>query len=154
MKRISALLLLGGLFVFGESSKDVWILGNDKIDSTFKSIRAADPKKASVSKVVGTFQGHSLSLIQRNGNGVVEVHLHKHDILFVRQGSATLITGGEMIGGKSSGEGEMRGDSIRNGKKQTIHAGDIVQIPATVPHQILLNQGETIAYAAVKVDAP
>ena len=43
---------------------------------------------------------------------------------------------------------------VVNGTKRTIHEGDIIQIPATVPHQILLNPGETVAYAAVKVDAP
>ncbi len=127
---------------------------DQQINSTFASIRAADPKKPSVSKVVGTFSGHSLSLIQRNGNGVVEVHLHKHDMLFVRQGTATLIVGGEVVNGKDTGGGEIRGDSIRNGTKRTINAGDIVQIPAKVPHQLLLNPGETVAYAAVKVDAP
>ncbi|MFL6452358.1 MAG: hypothetical protein ACJ746_32525 [Bryobacteraceae bacterium] len=154
MKRITGLALLGGLFAVAQSSKDVWIMSDQQVNSTFASIRAADPKKPSVAKQVGTFSGHSLSLIQRNANGVVEVHLHKHDMLFVRQGTATLITGGEVVNGKDTGEGEIRGDSIRNGTKHTIHAGDIVQIPATVPHQILLNQGETVGYAAVKVDAP
>jgi mannose-6-phosphate isomerase-like protein (cupin superfamily) len=154
MKRVIGLTLLSGLFVAGQTSKDVWILPDQQVISTFSSIRAADPKKPSVSKVVGTFAGHSLSLIQRNANGVVEVHLHKHDMLFVRQGSGTLIYGGEVVNEKDTGGGEIRGDSIRNGTKRTIHAGDIVQIPATVPHQILLNQGETVAYAAVKIDAP
>ena len=154
MKRILTLTALSGFVVVGQSSKEVWILPDQQINSTFNAIRAADPKKPSVSKTVGTFAGHSLSLIQRNANGVVEVHLHKHDMLFVRQGSATLISGGEVVNGKDTGSGEIRGDSIRNGTKRTIQAGDIVQIPATVPHQILLNPGETIAYAAVKVDAP
>jgi mannose-6-phosphate isomerase-like protein (cupin superfamily) len=153
MKRILGLAALSGLFVLAQSSKDTWILPDGQINSTFASIRAADPKKPSVSKTVGTFDGHSLSLIQRNANGVVEVHMHKHDMLFVRQGNATLISGGEVVNGKDTGGGEIRGDSIRNGTKRTIHTGDIIQIPATVPHQLLLNPGETVAYAAVKVDA-
>lgn len=154
MKRVIVLAVLGGFFALAQASKDVWILGNKEVESTFSSIRAADPKKPSVSKVVGTFQGHSLSLIQRNADGVVEVHLHKHDILFVRQGTATLVTGGEVVNGKPSGEGEIRGDSIKGGSRRTISAGDIVQIPATVPHLLLIKSGETVAYAAVKVDAP
>jgi mannose-6-phosphate isomerase-like protein (cupin superfamily) len=155
MKRITGLAVVSGLFAVAQQpSKDVWIMPDGQVNSTFVSIRTADPKKPSVSKVVGTFAGHSLSLIQRNGNGVVEVHLHKHDMFFVRQGTATLIVGGEVVNGKDTGGGEIRGDSIRNGTKRTIHTGDIVQIPATVPHQILLNPGDTVAYAAVKVDAP
>ena len=154
MKRLIGIAALSGLFAVAESSKDVWILPDAQIDSTFKSIRAADPKKPSVSKVVGTFAGHSLMLIQRNANGEVEVHLHKHDMVFVRQGTATLAYGGEVVNGKDTGPGEIRGASIRNGTNRTIHAGDIVQIPATVPHQIMLNPGKTVAYAAVKIDAP
>jgi len=153
MKRILGLAALSGIFVLAQSSKHAWILPDGQINSTLASIRAADPKKPSVSKVVGTFDGHSLSLIQRNANGVVEVHLHKHDMLFIRQGSATLISGGEVVNGKDAGEGEIRGDSIRNGTKRGLHTGDIIQIPATVPHQILLNPGGTVAYAAVKVDS-
>lgn len=153
MKRILGLAALSGLFAVAQSSKDVWILPDQQVSSTFASIRAADPKKPIVSKVVGTFAGHSLTLIERNANGVVEVHQHKHDMMFVRQGSATLISGGEVVNGKDTGGGEIRGDSIRNGTKRTIKTGDIIQIPATVPHQILLNPGETVAYAAVKVDA-
>jgi mannose-6-phosphate isomerase-like protein (cupin superfamily) len=137
-----------------QPSKDVWILDNQQVDSTFASMRGADPKKPVLSKVVGTFSGHSLSLIERNASGVVEVHLHKHDLVFVREGSATLVTGGEVVNGKDTGSGEIRGDSIRDGKKRTVHTGDIVQIPAAVPHQFLLNSGEKVAYAAVKVDAP
>ncbi len=153
MKRILGLAALGGLFVMAKSSKETWILPDAQINSTFSSIRAADPKKPVVSKVVGNFDGHSLMLIQRNGNGVVEVHMNKHDVLFVREGSATLVFGGEVVNGKDTGQGEIRGDSIRNGTKRTIHTGDIIQIPATVPHQLLLNSGETVAYAAMKVDA-
>jgi mannose-6-phosphate isomerase-like protein (cupin superfamily) len=154
MKRIFGLAALSGLLVVGQSSKDVWILPDQQANSTFASIRAADPKKPVVSKVVGTFAGHSLTLIQRNANGVVEVHMHKHDMMFIREGSATLIYGGEVVNGKDTEAGEIRGDSIRNGTKRTIHTGDIIQIPATVPHQLMLNPGETVAYAAVKVDAP
>ena len=154
MKRIVEIAALGGLLAVGQASKDAWVLPDGHIKSTFASIRAADPKKPIGSKVVGTFAGHSLTLIERTGNGVVEVHVHKHDMMFVRQGSATLIYGGEVVNGKDTGAGEIRGDSIRNGTKRTIHTGDIIQIPATVPHQIMLNPGETVAYAAVKVDAP
>src|SRR5207248_10549405 len=56
-------------------------LPDAQIDSTFAAIRAADPKKPIVSKVMGTFDGHSLMLIERKANGAVEVHQHKHDML-------------------------------------------------------------------------
>jgi mannose-6-phosphate isomerase-like protein (cupin superfamily) len=153
MKRLIGIAALSALFAVADSSKDVWFLPDAQVNSTLASIRAADPKKPSVSKVVGTFPGHSLMLIQRNANGEVEVHQHKHDLVFVREGAATLVYGGEVVNGKETGPGEIRGASIRNGTKRSIHAGDIIQIPATVPHQVMLNPGQTVAYAAVKIDA-
>jgi mannose-6-phosphate isomerase-like protein (cupin superfamily) len=153
MKLGSFLAVLGGLVLFAQSGNDVWIFSDQQVASTFSNIRKADPNKPTVSKVVGTFPGHSVMLIQRNGNGEVEVHARKHDIVFVREGSAVLVTGGKVVSGKDTGEGEVRGQSIEGGVNHTIRAGDIIQIPAKVPHQILLKQGETVAYVAVKVDA-
>ena len=154
MKRAAGLLALTALFAIAQSSsKDAWILTDQEVNTTFSSIRAANPKNAMVSKLVGRFAGNSLSLIERSADGVPEVHLHKQDLVFVRQGTATLISGGEVVNGKEGAGGEIRGESIRNGTKRTIHAGDIIQVPAAVPHQMLLSPGETVSYAAVKVDA-
>ncbi len=37
------------------------------------------------------------------------------------------------------------------GTKQEVAAGDVVHIPAGVPHQMLLPQGGTITYFVVKI---
>ena len=55
MKRIVGLAALSGLFVVRTVVKRYLDLPDGQIDSTFASIRAADPKKPSVSKAVGTF---------------------------------------------------------------------------------------------------
>ncbi|MFL6417083.1 MAG: hypothetical protein ACJ74Y_15580 [Bryobacteraceae bacterium] len=155
MKRAAGLLALTAFFAIAQSSpKDAWVLTDGEVNTTFSAIRAANPTAPTVSKLAGRFSGNSLSLIQRNADGVVEVHLHKQDLIFVRQGSATLMSGGEVVNGKEGPAGEIRGDSIRNGTKRTIHVGDIIQVPAAVPHQMLLSPGETVAYVAIKVDMP
>src|SRR4051812_9461196 len=87
MKRTILLAAFGGVFAVAQSSKDVWVMNDQQVNSTLASIRGADPNKPVVGKQVGTFAGHSLTLIQRNANGEVEVHMHKHDMVFVRQGA-------------------------------------------------------------------
>jgi mannose-6-phosphate isomerase-like protein (cupin superfamily) len=154
MRRGAGLFALTVFFAIAQSPKDAWVLTDQEVNATFSSIRAADPKNPIVSKLVGRFGGPSLSLIQRNADGVPEVHLHKQDVIFVRQGSATLVSGGEVVNGKEGPSGEIRGESIRNGTKRTLHPGDIIQVPAAVPHQMLVSPGETVAYAAIKIDAP
>ena len=153
MKLILGFVFLGVLAVLAANKKEIWIFSGEQVDSTLKALRAGDKAKPSVSKTIGSFGNHSVMLVERNGNGVVEVHLHKNDVILVREGAGRLITGGEVIGGKNTEDGEIRGDSIKGGVEHTIRTGDIIEIPATVPHQVLLKPGETVSYAAIKVDA-
>jgi mannose-6-phosphate isomerase-like protein (cupin superfamily) len=75
-------------------------------------------------------------------------HGKKADLYLIRSGEATLTTDGELInpkpatGGAGAKEGDIDGDGIRNGKSRTVRAGDVIFIPAGVPHQITAVNGE------------
>jgi mannose-6-phosphate isomerase-like protein (cupin superfamily) len=75
-------------------------------------------------------------------------HGKKADLYLIRSGEATLTTDGELInpkpatGGAGAKEGDIDGDGIRNGRSRTVRAGDVVFIPAGVPHQITAVNGE------------
>ena len=99
------------------------------------------------------FGNHALSISHRDKNGVVEVHEKLVDILVVQSGEATLTVGGEVIGPKSTGPGEIQGDSIKGGVSKKVSAGDVIHIPAGVPHQFFLDPGKQITYFVVKVAA-
>ena len=66
--------------------------------------------------------------------GQVEVHEHDTDIFYVLEGTATIVTGGKTVGGKTSGAGELRGDTINGGTKRALTKGDVVVIPNGIPH--------------------
>jgi mannose-6-phosphate isomerase-like protein (cupin superfamily) len=66
--------------------------------------------------------------------GQVEVHDQDTDIFYVLEGTATLVTGGKVEGGKTTGPGELRGDKIEGGTAREIKAGEVVVIPNGVPH--------------------
>ena len=87
----------------------------------------------------------------RSKNGGAEIHDNYADFFLVVQGSAKLLTGGTVEDGKTVSPGETRGKSVLNGVETTLNQGDIVHIPATVPHQLLLPQGETFLYFVIKV---
>ncbi len=70
----------------------------------------------------------------RDKAGVVEVHEQDADIIYVLEGSATVVTGGEVIGGKTIAPGEIRGTDIKGGETRTISKGDVVIVPAGTPH--------------------
>ena len=74
-------------------------------------------------------------------------HGKKADLYLIRSGEATLTTDGELINpkpadGAAGGEGDVDGTGIRNGKARVVRSGDVIFIPAGVPHQITGVKGE------------
>src|SRR5271168_3256788 len=74
----------------------------------------------------------------RHKDGGAEVHENYADFFLVVQGHATLLSGGTVKDGKTTSPGEIRGASVQNGDRTNLNEGDIVHIPAAVPHQLLL----------------
>jgi mannose-6-phosphate isomerase-like protein (cupin superfamily) len=102
---------------------------------------------------LGSFENHFAMIIYREGSGEAELHETQADVFVIQSGRATLVVGGAVVGGRTIGPGEIRGSSITGGEKKELAAGDIVHIPAKMPHQILLGQGGQITYFTLKVNA-
>ena len=71
-------------------------------------------------------------------------HGKKADLYLIRSGEATLTTDGQLINPKPGGgtEGDIDGSGIRNGNARVVKVGDVIFIPAGVPHQITAVNGE------------
>jgi mannose-6-phosphate isomerase-like protein (cupin superfamily) len=93
----------------------------------------------------------SATLIYRDGPSEAEAHTDRADFIVVRGGSGTMLIGGKIIGGRASGAGEIRGDSIEGGKPYPVAAGDSLYIPINVPHQFLVQPGQHLVTVIVKV---
>ena len=63
-----------------------------------------------------------------------------------------MLTGGQLVDQKTTAPGEIRGKSVQGGTRQELKAGDVVHIPAGMPHQMLLSDGDTVTYFVVKVE--
>ncbi len=103
---------------------------------------------------LGNFGNHSLMAMYRKGDGEAELHESQADIFVVESGEATLIVGGTVIDGRVTGVGEVRGRAISGGELKGLSPGDIVHIPAKMPHQVLVASGKQVSYVIVKVDVP
>ena len=88
---------------------------------------------------------------RRDTSGVNERHEDATDIFVVQRGRARLLYGGTADGERVTAPGEWRGGTIRNGTERELAQGDIVVIPAGVPHQLLLATGESFYYFVFKV---
>ena len=89
-------------------------------------------------------------ITSRDKSGLSEVHADFIDHIFVQEGGATMILGGEIKEPKETGPGETRGSGVTGGKSFAMRPGDYVYIPAKTVHQMVLAPGQTIRYAVVK----
>jgi mannose-6-phosphate isomerase-like protein (cupin superfamily) len=98
------------------------------------------------------FEHHSWSLAHREKSGVVESHLNRTIVMVVQSGEATLVVGNDVVDAKNTSPTEVRGTSIRNGIERKVSAGDVINMPAGLPHQFLLESGKQITYIDVVVN--
>ena len=99
---------------------------------------------------VGSWGNHSLLAIRRDGDGEAEVHDTQVDVIFVKSGEGTLILGGTVVEPRTTGPGEIRGKSITGGVSKKMVAGDVIHIPAKIPHQMLVPK--SLSFEVVKVE--
>jgi uncharacterized protein GlcG (DUF336 family) len=93
--------------------------------------------------------GYAIHASRRDGPGMAEVHDWETDVLYVLEGSATVITGGTVVDPQVVEPGQTRGPVIRGGERRRIAKGDVMVIPAGVPHWFQDVQGP-LTYFVVK----
>jgi glc operon protein GlcG len=71
---------------------------------------------------------------RRDKAGLAEVHARDTDIIYVLDGTATVVTGGDVVDGRPTDPDEVRGASIRNGETRRLAKGDVLIVPKGTPH--------------------
>jgi glc operon protein GlcG len=87
---------------------------------------------------------------RRIAAGEVELHTYVTDIMYVLEGEATVVTGGEIMQRRQVGPGEYKGASIEGGSTQQLKKGDVMVVPQGVPHWFASVSGPLLYYV-VKV---
>ena len=121
------------------------------IEKALKLVPQAQSADGAAGVKLEEYPNHFTMLTLRHKDGGAEVHENFADIFFVVQGSATLLTGGTVQEREIVSPGEIRGSGILNGKSAILKQGDFAHIPATLPHQLLVAEGESFVYFVIKV---
>jgi len=71
---------------------------------------------------------------RRDKPGQVEVHTLDTDLIYVTDGACTFVTGGTLADGKTIAPNEIRGATLHGGETRKLTKGDVIIVPAGVPH--------------------
>ncbi len=118
-----------------------------------KTTEAAQKSPTGVSlSPIDDFGTYNSILVVRVKTGESERHQFWADQMIVNKGTITLVTGGSMVGEHlvPNQPGETRGSSVKGGEEVVLHAGDVVHIPANVPHWVKIAPGTTTTYLIFK----
>jgi hypothetical protein len=145
-----AALVLGAPTVMLSGDKALVIPDADIKAHATEMIPQAKPT-GSAGDFVARYGNLGLEVSVRTANGVGELHNNFDDLMIVQKGSATLITGGSLVDPKPGADGEVRGTSVAGGESKKISVGDVVIVPAGVPHQILVPAGTVYESLVAKI---
>ena len=105
-------------------------------------------------ETLADYGDHRFRLLYRDADGFPEEHDKIVDVVMVHSGEGTLMVGGTMSGKKgSAATGEYLGTALTGGAMHPLAAGDIVHIPAGIPHSFLVPPGKHITYVLLKFPA-
>jgi mannose-6-phosphate isomerase-like protein (cupin superfamily) len=136
---VATLALAASAFVATSAAPTVTYFPADQVRAAFA--------KGAVLLNNGAYQVHAS---RRDAVGQVEVHVKDTDIIYVLEGTTTFVTGGTMIGGKTTEPDEIRGTDVTGGQTRTLTKGDVIVVPNGTPHWFKEVSGPVIYYV-VKV---
>ena len=120
---------------------------------TFVSAAELAAKVQSASHLVAyeipSVTGRQVLMIRRDETGDAEVHTELDDTIVIERGTARFRVGGTITGNHQIGPTEWRGGTMTGWREYTVSAGDLLLIPAGVPHQAIVTSG-TVSYLTIK----
>ena len=127
----------------------IWTAADLKVHDQALSQHVADDHSSR--ETLADYGDHRFRMLYRDANGNPEQHDNIIDIVMVQSGEGELQLGGTMIGRRSTTAGEYVGTRLDGGERYPIGPGDIVHIPAGIPHSFLVPQGRHITYVLLKI---
>jgi len=82
------------------------------------------------------------------------LHEKSAEVMYVIEGTGTLVTGGKLVDEKRTNAANLSGTSIVDGASQALAKGDILIIPENTPHQVTPAGGAPIILISLHVPRP
>lgn len=94
----------------------------------------------------GSDRNYMVHTSRRDKPGLAEIHSLDTDIIYVLQGTATIVSGGTAVDAKEIAPNEIRGSRIEGGITQKLSKGEVIIVPNNTPHWFKEVNGEFLYY--------
>jgi mannose-6-phosphate isomerase-like protein (cupin superfamily) len=128
-----------------------WTAEDMRTSSKSLAAKAADDSHHAASKPLSDFPHELFMLARREADGQPELHETQADVFVIQSGSATLVVGGTLVNAETTAPHEKRNGAIQGGTRQKLSPGDVVRIPANMPHQLVLDGAQEFSYFVIKI---
>ena len=88
--------------------------------------------------------------VHRTNDSKPEVHARWDDLVIVKSGTGAIEMGDSLVGSEFRAMGERIGGKFHRSYRIVVHPGDIVRIPAVVPHAFIVSGKEPLDYLVIK----
>jgi hypothetical protein len=136
--------------MFAADPQGVVVLKSSDLKSFDKSLAAKlDDRKVAMEEFSNT-SDYQTSIVHREGDCDVELE-SAAALLVIESGHATLVSG-KIVDSKAAAPGDVGGSSEGFIKREStaVAEGDVVFIPANVPHQVLVAAGNRVTYVVIR----
>lgn len=151
MRIVMAIVAVVAFAAQGGGSAGVHVWKSSDIAAKGKALAQKLDAQKVASEVIATEGNRKFMVAHREGSGQAEWHEKEADVMFISAGNVTMIYGGTIADEKTTAPGEKRGTSITGGTEAKLGAGDVLHIPAKIPHQMILAPGAQVTYFVTKV---
>ncbi len=100
--------------------------------------------QANVIEKILQFAPYSANLEYRPIAGSASVHEKEAEMMYVIDGSGTLVTGGKLVGETRTNATNLSGTAIQGGEARKVSKGDFIVVPEGTPHQIAAVDGALV----------
>lgn len=123
---------------------------------TMAEMRAVGQELAASKETTHRFFGektYNMEVRRLVGPQPILQHGKKSDFMVIQDGEGTFMSGGELVNAKPGGEdsGDMRGESIHGGVSRVLKAGDVMFVPAGIPHGFVETK-DHVTFVMVRFD--
>jgi mannose-6-phosphate isomerase-like protein (cupin superfamily) len=148
---MKAASLLVGVGLLATSHADSLKPSVQYVSAAQQEAKVAHAVNGMVNEEIPSGPGSTILIIRREKDGEVEVHKVMNDVILIKSGHAKFLVGGEVSGNRETKPTEWRGGEITGATTYELAQGDLLYIPAGVPHKMLVAPKSAVTYVTVKI---